>query len=402
MSRELSNWLTSYLEYTEETESAKIFHKWVGLSMLASALRKKTWFNLGRLKVYPNLYIVLVAEPGIARKTQAISYGTRILNNVPSIIMSADAITREALLEDLEECADDAQMPDGTIFKHSSLSVISREFESFLGQKKENTKMLVLLTDLFDCEELPFKYRTKHSGSSTAPAVYLNLLAATTPESLASSLPSIAIGGGLTSRTMYVFAEEKNHKEAIPEETPRVLELKFSLIKELSKIARIVGPYNFSPDSKEKWIKWYNEYEERSSARLCKDPAFHSWYSRKPTYIIKVAMNLTAAKRDGMVIEWTEFKEAIEMIEEAELKMGKAFTAVGRSEITSDVQKVMSIIERYKVISERVLMQLVWRDIDSNKFENVISTILRGGIARRDTVGAKGEIGVYYYWMGGD
>jgi len=400
MSRELSNWLTSYLKYTENTESAKIYHKWVGLSMLAAALRKKTWFNLGRLKTYPNLYVVLTSEPGVTRKTQAISYGTRILSQVPSIVMSADAITKEALLEDLEECADDAQLPDGTIFKHSSLSVISREFESFLGQKKENTKMLVLLTDLFDCEELPFKYRTKHSGSSTAPAVYLNLLAATTPDSLASSLPAIAIGGGLTSRIMFIFAEDKDHKEAIPEETAELKELKILLIKDLSKIARIVGGYQFTPESKEKWVEWYNNYDERSPARLCKDPAFHSWYSRKPTYVIKIALILAAAKSDNLVIEWNDFQESINTIETVELKMGKAFSAVGRSEITSDVEKVRALIERYKIISERVLMQLIWRDIDSNKFENVISTILRGGLARRDTVGPKGEAGIYYYWMG--
>jgi len=402
MSRELGNWLTSYMEYTKDTESAKIYHRWVGLSMLAAALRKKTWFHFGRLRVYPNLYIVLTGEPGVTRKTQAISYGTRILNNVSSIITSADAITKEALLEDLEECADDAQLPDGTMFKHSSLSVISREFESFLGQKKENTKMLVLLTDLFDCEELPFKYRTKHSGSSTAPAVFLNLLAATTPESLASSLPPIAIGGGLTSRIMFIFADEKAQKVPIPEETPELKELKELLIRDLSKIARIIGPYSYSEDSKEKWIKWYDNYEERSPSRICKDPAFHSWYSRKPIYIIKLALVLTAAKRDAMVIEWTEFEEAISFIEDAELRMGKAFTAVGRSEITSDVEKVRLLIERYKIISERVLMQLVWRDIDSNKFENVIATILRGGVARKELTGPNGEIGVYYYWMGGE
>jgi len=72
--------------------------------------------------------------------------------------------------------------------------------------------MLVLLTDLFDCEELPWKYRTKHSGSNVIPSVFLNLVAATTPDALASALPSTAIGGGLTSRIMFIWADKKYKK----------------------------------------------------------------------------------------------------------------------------------------------------------------------------------------------
>ncbi len=398
MARELDNWFDSYMQYTEKTESAKIFHKWVGISMVSSALRKKVWFNFGRFRIYCNLYVVLVAEPGTTRKTQAISYGTRILNEVSSIITSADVITREALLEDLEESADDAQLEDGTIFKHASLSVISREFESFLGQKKENTKMLVLLTDLFDCEELPFKYRTKRSGSNVAPAVFINILGATTPESLASCLPSIAIGGGLTSRTLYIWSDTKEHKVAIPEMTPAMEQVKVKLIKDLAAISRIVGEYNYSFDSRKKWIVWYENYEERDPKRLCTDYAFHSWYSRKPLYVIKLAIILKAAKSDSLIIEWTEFQEAISLLEEVERTMGKAFSAVGRSDITADVAEVRAIIESHNSISEKMLMHLVWRNIDSLKFENVINTVLKSGVARKEFTGPKGQKGIWYYW----
>ena len=85
MPRKLADWLGTYIEYTKETESAPIFHRWVGLSILAAAMSKKVWLNLGRIKVFPNLYIVLVAEPGIARKSQAISYGIELMNEIDNI-----------------------------------------------------------------------------------------------------------------------------------------------------------------------------------------------------------------------------------------------------------------------------------------------------------------------------
>jgi alpha-L-fucosidase len=99
--RKLKNWLDSYMEYTADTEPAKVFHHWVGMSIMAAALRKKTYVKYGRLRYYPNLYVVLVAEPGVARKSQAINFGVEIMSQVPEIQMSADAITKEALLVDL-------------------------------------------------------------------------------------------------------------------------------------------------------------------------------------------------------------------------------------------------------------------------------------------------------------
>jgi len=283
MTRRLKNWLESYMEYTKETEPAKQFHTWVGLSAIASALRKKIWFRFGRIRIHPNIYVVLVSEPGVARKTQAITYGEEIIGEVSAIVTSADAITPQAMLEDLEMAKTEEVLPNGTTLTHNSLCVTSGEFESFLGQKKDNTKMLVLLTDLYDCKIRPYRYRTKGAGTNVIASPFLNLNAGTTPESLASSLPSTAIGGGLTSRILFIWADEKDHKEAIPETSKEITELKGHLIHDLTIISRLVGSYTYSIESREWWEVWYDSYEELSPTRHCKDPTFRGWYSRKPT-----------------------------------------------------------------------------------------------------------------------
>jgi hypothetical protein len=80
--RRLNNWLEAYKEYTLETEPPRHFHNWTSLSAISAALRKKVWFKFGRLRIHPNLYVVLVSEPGIARKTQAISYAEELISEV--------------------------------------------------------------------------------------------------------------------------------------------------------------------------------------------------------------------------------------------------------------------------------------------------------------------------------
>lgn len=403
MKRLLDDWITSYMEYVEDTEPAKVFHKWVGMSVIASALRKKVCAKYGRLKYYPNLYIVLVADPGVARKSKAIDFGVELMNLVPDIVTSADAVTKEALLQDLESCANDVQMPDGSNFRHASLSIVSREFESFLGQKKENTKMLVLLTDLFDCQELPWKYRTKNSGSNTIPSIYLNMQAATTPDSLASCLPSTAIGGGFTSRVLFIWADKKAKKVAKPMDTPEVREMKEKLAKDLYLISTMAGQLEFSTEADNNWQDWYNAYEEMDVNRLCKDPAFNGWYSRKPTYIIKLAITCAASESNELVLQWKHIERAMREIEDTEIQMGIVFKAIGKSVVTSEVELIMQIIRTRKYITEKELMQLVWRDIDSNKFDNVIETAKRTGRVLRGFRGPNNEAGdIWYYdndWM---
>ena len=347
--------------------------------MISAVLRKKVWLELGRIKVFPNMYVVLVAEPGIARKSKAISYGVELLNEVPGIVLSADATTKEAMLQDLEAGAIDEVMPNGTAFRHASLSIISKEFESFLGQRGENTKMLVLLTDLFDCQEVPWKYRTKNSGSNTIPSVFLNILGATTPDSLASCLPPSAIGGGLTSRIMFIWSSTKTKKIAIPTLTDKIRKLKEYLIYDLTIMSRMVGSFDFNQEAVENWVQWYESYDETSTTRICGDPSFNGWYSRKPLYIQKIAQILSAAESGSMILEWKYLDKAIAEVEKVELAMGRTFTAIGKSTIAVETELVMSIIRNHKTISEKALMTMVWRDIDKAKLDAVMATVLGTG-----------------------
>ena len=132
-----NNWLECYIKLMENTEPAKLFDKWVAYSVIASALRRKVSLQLGRLIYFPNIYVVLVAEPGVARKTQAIKYGVNFLNTIPDIRLSADSSTKEAMTDDMQTSGMDEILSDGGTLRHSSLNIISKEFESFLGQKKK-------------------------------------------------------------------------------------------------------------------------------------------------------------------------------------------------------------------------------------------------------------------------
>lgn len=397
--RNLNNWIDAYCEYTADTESHPMFNKWVGASVISAALRKKVKFDLGRIKIYPNLYVVLVAEPGVARKSQAISYGKGVMKGIQEINIASDAITREALLEECSGAVTDDILPSGQILRHSSLTICSTEFETFLGQKNDNTKMLVLLTEFFDCGDEPFKYRTKTQGETVVPSVFLSILGATTPESLASSLPVIAIGGGLTSRILFVYARGKAKKVPIPIITPEMKRIKELLEKDLFQISRIAGSYHFNKAAEQEWIKWYNALDVDDTGRICQDPSFNGWYSRKHVFVCKMCqINAAAQANASLEITPEILFRSIADIEEVEHSMGRVFSAIGRSSVTAEVDTVLTLVRQHKLISEKQLLSIVWRDMDAMKFENVIKTAIKTGQIKRQYKVECGEPGIWYSW----
>jgi len=63
---------------------------------------------------------------------------------------------------------------------------------------------------------------------------------------------------------------------------------------------------------------------------------------------------------------------------------------------------VVEIVKQRKWITERELMRLVWRDIDSKKFDNVMDTVLRQRLVKRVYNGPDGKpTGDIWYVYGG-
>jgi hypothetical protein len=397
-------WLEQYQEYTEDTESSAIFNIWVGISTIASALRKKTWLELGRLKVFPNLYIVLVAEPGVARKSQAISYATSIVNDIPAIVTSADSITVQALIQDLEDATCYDSIPGEGTIRHASLSVISKEFETFLGSSGGSSRMLVTLTDLFDSGENPWKYRTKTSGIATIPSVFLNILGATTPHSLASCLSELAVGGGLTSRILFVCSKTRSKKVAVPELTQRLKDLRVQLSKDLLRISLMAGVFTFTPAALTFWKDWYESYDDSKDKRAQPRVEFDGWYSRKPLMIQKVAIILSASEGSDRLLHTRHVVTALKLVEDLEPEMGIIFPPE-KEALVKDIAVVTSTwqsellfqhIEVNEKIAEKKLLHLVWRQIPEDMFDYHMDLLLKSNKCSREFKSPDGEEAIWY------
>ena len=395
--RKCANWIDFFCEYIDDTETPKIFAKWSAISAIASALRRKCVLVLGRQETFPNLYIVFVGPPAKVVKSTSIDYMCQIINELPFIHFSAESNTRESLFQNLEASRDEFVNIDGSLSISSNLTVISKEFEIFLGQKKENSKLLIALTDLYDGKftgARPWKHSTKHSGCSTIPLPFLNIIGGTTPDSLSRGLSSDAIGDGFTTRIIFVYQDQRPKDVPRPSWTKWHEEARENLIYDLNEISKIIGTYTTSEECNIEYDKWY--VKQRHSPKICQDQAFAGWYERKPLLTRKVAMIYKASYSDEKLLVWSDFTKAIEFIEEVEHTMALSFRGVGRSDITIDVDMAYTIISSRSYISDSDLLALTWRDMDSQKMDAVITTLTRSGKIRMLTRSPTGEAGLFY------
>ena len=108
-----------------------MYRQWVGISTIAAVLQRKCSMRWGTITFYPNMYVALVGPAGKCRKGTAMSPGAAMLKDL-GVKLSAEAITREALIRELKETTNTVVDPlTGVIYMHSSLTIYSQELTVF-------------------------------------------------------------------------------------------------------------------------------------------------------------------------------------------------------------------------------------------------------------------------------
>lgn len=372
--RHFQNWIVAYTEYTRDTEPPPHYHVWTGIYVVASALQRKVWLQFGRRRLFPNLYIVLVSSPGRCRKGAAISLGVDLLKKVPGITVTSDSTTREQLIRAMANARNDLSYEeDGgglMMEQHCSVSVVSKELGSFLGVK--NTHLITFLTDIYDCDD-EWEYSTKHSGTDKIQGACLNFIGAITPDWLARNLPMDAIGGGYSSRVLFVVGRQKHKRVTIPPDSPALRQMARVLSEDLEKIATLTGPISWDPEAYAYYDEWYQGIDDENPS--IDDPRFQGYLERKPAMVLKSAMIMSAAKRDSLVIMPEDVSQSLVLIEQLEPYMTDAFGGLGEYDKAVVIEKVMKQLITRREMSFEELLKANWRDIDIEGLKTIMETL---------------------------
>ena len=363
--RKCKDWIDTYCEYMYDTEPPISYIRWSAISAVAAAMQRRIYVRLNDV-TYPNMYIVLVG-PNASRKGTAMRPAGRILREL-GIPLSVEETSGAALVRQLKNAHEDALI-NGTIYGHNSLTIFSEELTVFLGSNQ--TSLMSALCQWYDCPDFWDK-DTVGRGREPIRDIWVNILAATTPILLRSSLPQDAIGSGLTSRIISIYEPDQGKLVIFDIETPERKELRMMLTHDLEVIRSIYGEFKLGEGWMEEYAKWRIATYGKKPFR---DYRFDGYFGRRPTHIIRLSMIVSMSRSNELVLTAQDFNRALQFLEEAEIKMPQTFSGLGESPVAKIMPRLMECIAVKEKVAFSELMKLFYFDADKDTLNKCIDTL---------------------------
>lgn len=383
MARLLGDWLTTFLDYTEHMEAPRLMRTWAGISAIASCLRKKVWIDQDQFTWTPGLYIIFVGPPGVITKSTTTDMASNLLREVPGIKFGPNNITWQALATSFAGASESFEFPKGSgeWFPMSAITLVSRELGSLLNPKDQD--LVNLFIELYDGAKV-YEKVTKMSGNDTIEAPWINMLGATTPSWIADNVPKSALGGGLISRVIFLYGDEKEKLVAYPKRQIRNLMAQESarkaLIHDLEWISQnMSGPMELTEEA----YKWGEAWYERlwtGAKEHYNDDKLMGYIARKQTHLHKVAIVLAASTKDSLIITKEELELADVMLTSIEGCLDQVFSRIGRTEMSVNAERFVDLVRRKGVMRYEDAYRMVHVHFpDMRDFEGVLQGAIRSG-----------------------
>lgn len=380
MKRHHPDWLQAYLTYASASEAPSYMHFWSGVSAIAGALRRKVWFDMGHFAWYPNFYIIFVAPPGIVAKSTTSGIAMNLLRQVPDIKWGPDVVTWPALVTCFAEAAEGFEY--GTeVRQMSCLTLESSEFGNLLDP--QDRKMVDLYVHLWDAKTGEFNKVTKNNGIDNVVNPWINIIGCTTPSWIADNFPEYMIGGGFTSRCVFVYAEKKAKLVAypfleMPEEKLKKKEEK-KLVEDLCQIAKLTGAYQLTDDALAWGQQWYESIWDTKPVDM-DDARFGGYFARKQSHLHKLAIVLAASGSNKLVIDIDHLTISNTMVTDLETDMIKVFSKIGKSQTSTHVDRLLDWLrKRGKTPYTEVYKFIHMHFPSARDFEDVMAGLVKSG-----------------------
>jgi hypothetical protein len=322
--------ISNYMEYMADQETPAVYDFACACWILSNALGRSVIVDRPRAPVHLNMYVILVSESGIMRKSTSIRHATSMLRQFYDETSSKTMLIESkasagAITSELHH----SSIKNG--YAHMVFSV--SELAAGFGRAAGVSALTALLTDLYDCPDVRTGGGSLSHGSMhqvNLKDVYMGFLGGTTPSWLASAVTPTIIEGGFTSRCYFVVGRQRKRAIAWPAEAGeayktarrRLIDQLKELVHESANTSRI----GISDSGLDTFRRWYE-------ARLIhRDIYRESFESREDGHVLRYA-GLFAANERHWRINNDHIERAIRTVGNIKSDGTGLFTAANTKEL---------------------------------------------------------------------
>jgi hypothetical protein len=356
---------------------------WCGIGAVSAAMGRNSWLKAGPFTVFPNLFIVLVAGSGKCRKSTAINAAEeliRLMSPQPNLI--AQKLSPEALIQAIRR----VETKDMTklLAEECTGFVVADELATFLNKKTYEAGLASLLISMYDCKT-NFQYRTISRGVEDVNNACLGMLAGSTVDWIRSGVPEEAVGGGLTSRILFIYVDTPAPPVAFPEYTEAHARLKDRLVRQLDAISKIRGDFSMSPAAmmvyKAEYDSWRGD-EARgikgTGDSFYKDRALEGYASRRHMQLLKLSLILSACESTDKIIKDKHIFAAAAMLGDNEKFLKLVLSLITSSQHGSAIGDVLGYIRRHGRVTRSDLIKAMSNKMKARELNEIVDTLLAG------------------------
>lgn len=377
-------WIDSFLDYTENLVSPLLFRQWAGISIIAAVLERKVWVHTLGSNLYPNLYILLIAPPGIG-KTELTWRAESFVSSIRGTHIASGDVTKAALIDDLA----DAKRAVGNQI-YNSLYICINEMGVLLPQY--DMSFMSVLTDLYDGKKYKERKRGKNKGEAVEISEpQLNLLAAGTPAYLRDTMPEGAWDQGFTSRSIIVYSGERQIVDLFSSREEDVAGQK-ALTTDLRAIAALRGQFDFEDEAIEYLRAWHASRGEPEPTH----PRLLHYNTRRTAHLLKLSMIAAASNHCTPIIKLADAELATVWLLQAEAEMPNAFkamTAGGTGKIIEEAWYFLFQVytKTKKPVPEARLISFLSTTIPPHQVMVTIEMMEKAGLIKRSLIKGVGN-----------
>lgn len=368
--RKCENWLLTFRDWTyNRSEAPESFILWAGLYALAASLRRQVKVGkeyLGSWECTPHLYVMFVGPPGGPRKTTTIEYACELLEKLTKVTKGPDIVSQAALLTKLIESED------------SSVYITSHEFSDLI--MKSGPEMYAFLTSMFDGKR-SIEASTISRGVEFATKPCVNMFAATTPVWVSANMGEDIIGGGFASRVIFIYEDKArqrrffhnkgDHNSESDYDVKVAEKLAKYLAEDLAHISTLHGDFKLTDEATQFLEEWYQTEVDKP-----RNKNVQGYFNRKHTHLLKVCMLVHVAYSDELVINITDARMALDIINSIEKRLPEVFKGIGKNKHIFTMHDILDYVKlRGSVLREQMLLDFESAD-EPDKLMRLVESLI--------------------------
>lgn len=371
-------WTSSFVELYKERSTSELFLRWAAVSAVAGALERRVWVRTNAGDLYPNLFVLLVAPPGVG-KDQALLPMRDVWASTGKLNISPISMTGKGLLEELAAPSASRQyIEGGNWINYHTLLIAVPELGVLLPS--HDLGFLSILNELYGCNTVFEERLRKQDERFKIERPHIHLVAGTQPNYLSALLPEAAFGMGFTSRMIMVYHGTPT-KSSLFSNTAFNKPLFDRVRHDLLQICDLRGQFTVTPEAAElieHWHKHDSELDKPTHSKLM------HYSARRILHILKLCQSFSAARSNELTIIPQDFYQAKELLLETEKLMPEIFKEMTSGSNLGDLEEAYNFVIEYtlggKALPESKLVAWLAGRVPVYQIKPMVETMVSSGM----------------------